>query len=145
MNRTCNDCMSFNACKNEPGVKLEVCERFNHKTNLTANEYQELAARTINQDLSTEQQEWHAMHGMVAEIGELHGIYQKAYQGHMDANIEEHIMKELGDLLWFIAEYCTAGGHTLEEVMIMNIEKLYGRYPDGFDAEQSLNRAEGDI
>lgn len=143
MNRTCNDCMSFNACKNEPGVKLEVCESFNHKTNLTANEYQELAARTIDADMTSEMQEQHAFHGMVAEIGELHGIYQKAYQGHpIDP---DHAMKELGDLLWFVAEYCTACGWTLEEVMVMNIEKLYGRYPDGFEPERSLNRAEGDI
>ena len=144
MNRTCNDCMSFNACKNEPGVKLEVCDSFNHKTNLTANEYQELAARTINQELDSAEWGMHALHGMVSEIGELHGIYQKYYQGHIPANTD-HIKKELGDLLWFIAEYCTAMGWTLEEVMVMNIEKLYGRYPDGFDAEQSLNRAEGDI
>lgn len=143
MNRTCNDCMSFNACKNEPGVKLEVCDRFNHKTNMTANEYQELAARTINSDLNVGQKELHALHGMIAEIGELHSIYQKAYQGH--SMTKEHVQKELGDLLWFIAEYCTVLDWTLEEIMIMNIEKLYGRYPDGFDAEQSLNRAEGDI
>lgn len=143
MNRTCNDCMSFNACKNEPGVKLEVCDRFNHKTNLTANEYQELAARTINSELSEGEVLSHALFGMVAEIGELHSIYQKTYQGH-EIDIE-HVKKELGDLLWFIAEFCTVHGGTLEEVMVMNIEKLYGRYPDGFDADHSLNRAEGDI
>ena len=143
MNRICNDCMSFNACKNEPGAKLEVCERFNHKTNLTANEYQELAARTINQNLSRYDKEMHALHGMVGEIGELNSIYQKAYQGHRaDFN---HIKKELGDLLWFVAEYCTACGWTLEDVMVANVEKLYGRYPDGFDSEHSLNRAAGDI
>jgi NTP pyrophosphatase (non-canonical NTP hydrolase) len=135
--------MSFNACKNEPGAKLEVCDRFNHKTNLTANEYQELAARTINQDLDIAELEAHAFCGMVSEIGELSSIYQKAYQGHTPD--PEHAKKELGDLLWFIAEYCTAAGWTLEEVMIGNIEKLYGRYPDGFDADHSLNRAEGDI
>ena len=143
MNRTCNDCMRFNSCKNEPGVKLEVCDRFNHKTNLTANEYQELAARTINTELRVWQKELHALHGMISEIGELHSIYQKAYQGH--AMTKEHIQKELGDLLWFIAEYCTAMDWTLEEIMIGNIEKLYGRYPDGFDADHSLNRAAGDI
>ena len=54
-------------------------------------------------------------------------------------------MKELGDLLWFVAEYCTAMGWTLEDVAMTNIEKLVKRYPGGFKIEQSLNREEGDI
>lgn len=62
---------------------------------MKANEYQKLASRTIGK-ISSLSQERHA----------LHGIYQKTYQGHyLD---REHTKKELGDLLWFIAEYCTA-------------------------------------
>ena len=53
--------------------------------------------------------------------------------------------KEVGDLLWFIAEYCTANGWLLEDVMQMNIDKLKARYPEGFDPEKSQNRAAGDI
>ena len=110
---------------------------------LTLNDYQKLAARTINNCLSYKQQEMHAMHGMCGEIGELHSLYQKMYQGHPFD--KEHAMKELGDLLWFIAEYCTACGFTLEEVAEANIEKLKARYPDGFEADKSLHRKEGDI
>lgn len=110
---------------------------------LTANEYQGLAARTMNYELTTEDQQYHALHGMVGEIGEIHSIFQKVYQGHeLD---QEHIKKELGDLLWFIAEFCTVGGVTLEEIMQMNIDKLKARYPDGFKEENSLNRKKGDI
>ena len=47
--------------------------------------------------------------------------------------------------MWFIAEYCTAHGWSLDDVAQTNIDKLKKRYPDGFDAEHSLNRAEGDI
>ena len=109
---------------------------------MKANEYQELASRTIGK-ISRFSQERHALHGMVSEIGELHGIYQKTYQGHfLD---KEHAKKELGDLLWFIAEYCTANEWELEEIMQINIDKLKARYPDGFEAERSINRAEGDI
>lgn len=110
---------------------------------MTINEYQTLAARTIRKDLGPAAQEMHALHGMVGEIGELHSIYQKMYQGHgLD---EEHLKKELGDLLWFVAEYCTAQNWTLEDVMQLNIDKLRARYPDGFEAEKSLHRKEGDI
>lgn len=110
---------------------------------MTANEYQRLSERTINKNNSATECEMHALHGMVGEIGELHSLYQKKYQGHeFDAY---HAMKELGDLMWFIAEYCTANGWALEDVMKTNIEKLMARYPEGFSADKSLNRAEGDI
>ena len=107
------------------------------------NEYQKAAARTINQNLDWAQKAMHALHGMSGEVGEIHSLYQKSYQGHEIAFI--HLKKELGDLLWFIAEYCTAMGCTLEEVAQMNIDKLKARYPEGFDADKSLHRKEGDI
>ena len=105
--------------------------------------YQRLAARTINKELKRDELRKHAMHGMVSEIGELHGIYQKVYQGHPIS--EERLKKELGDLLWFIAEYCTAYEWDMEEVAAMNIAKLKARYPAGFSEERSLHRQEGDV
>lgn len=111
---------------------------------MTGNEYQKLASRTISTKMSPADKEMHALHGMVGEIGELHSIYQKIYQGHMEKN-DEHYKKELGDLLWFIAEYCTAFNWNLEDIMQMNIDKLLKRYPNGFDEQHSLHRAKGDI
>lgn len=110
---------------------------------MTGNEYQRLASRTIGSNMNAIKQEKHALHGMVGEIGELHSLYQKRYQGH-DFD-EEHAKKELGDLLWFVAEYCTAWGWALEDVMQLNIDKLIARYPEGFSEERSLHRAAGDI
>lgn len=110
---------------------------------MTLNQYQKLADRTVNKKLYFIEQATHALHGMVSEVGELHSIYQKVYQGHpLD---QTHCKKEVGDLLWFIAEYCTSMGWNLGDVAQMNIDKLMARYPDGFDKEHSLNRAEGDI
>ena len=110
---------------------------------MTGNEYQKLASRTINRDLHFSEVREHAKYGMVSEIGELCGIFQKRYQGH---KVEpEHIKKELGDLLWFIAEWCTSYGLSLEDIMQLNIDKLRARYPEGFDAEHSLHRAESDV
>lgn len=105
--------------------------------------YQMLAKRTINGDLTDGQAELHALHGMSAEVGEIHALYQKMYQGH---KIEgEHLKKEIGDLLWFIAELCTVCGFDMGKIAEMNIDKLLARYPDGFEAERSINRAEGDV
>lgn len=110
---------------------------------MNANEYQKLAARTISEEMNNLQRERHALHGMVGEIGELHSLYQKLYQGHKFD--DEHAKKELGDLLWFIAEYCTSQNWNLSDVMELNIEKLKARYPEGFSVDKSLHRAEGDI
>ena len=110
---------------------------------MTGKEYQELAARTINKNLDVVRVTLHALHAMVGEIGEIHSIYQKLYQGH-DAD-EQHAKNEVGDLLWFIAEYCTAQGWNLDDIMQMNIDKLRKRYPNGVEIEKSLNRTEGDI
>lgn len=110
---------------------------------MTGNEYQRLAARTINAKLSEKEVMKHALHGMVGEIGEIHSLYQKVYQEHeLDYT---HLKKETGDLIWFIAEYCTAMRWNLEEIMEMNIEKLRARYPEGFDSDKSQHRKEGDI
>ena len=110
---------------------------------MLANEYQKLASRTINKNLSEFEMEMHSLHGMVGEIGEIHGLYQKQYQGH--AWEVEHQKKEVGDLLWFIAEYCTANGWNLEDIMQMNIDKLKARFPEGFSVDKSLHRAENDV
>lgn len=111
---------------------------------MTLNEYQKLAARTINQNLTPMETHYHALHGMVSEVGEIHALYQKEYQGQ--EFLGWHAQKEIGDLLWFIAEYCTYWGWTLEEIAKLNIEKLKKRYPgEGFEVERSLHRAKDDL
>ena len=105
---------------------------------MNINMYQQLAARTINPAISHIETLLHALHGMSAEVGEIHSIYQKSYQGH---EVDDDDLKaELGDLLWFCAEYCTAQGWDMEQVCVKNIEKLRKRFPKGFSAERSLNR-----
>ena len=110
---------------------------------MLGSEYQLLASRTINKDLTKKGQEINALHGLVGEIGWLHRLYQKVYEG--DSFDEHHGMSELWDMLWFIAEYCTAMDWNLDDVMQYNIDKLIARYPDGFETDKSLHRAEGDI
>lgn len=110
---------------------------------MNMNKYQELAGRTINPKLSANEMTMHALHGLAGEVGEVHSLFQKVYQGHeLDT---EHLKKEIGDVLWFVAELCTACGFKLDDIAQMNIDKLKARFPKGFDAEKSVNRAEGDI
>lgn len=104
------------------------------------NRYQEQARRTQNPELSFAGKKLHALHGLSAEVGEIHSIYQKVFQGHTIST--DALIDEIGDLLWFIAELCDVIGVSLERVGQRNIAKLMNRYPDGFTEERSLNREE---
>ena len=107
------------------------------------NEYQEKAKCFINKDLDDEEVRAHSMLGLCSEVGELQGLFQKKLQGH-ELN-ETHVKKELGDVLWFVAEVATAYEWELNEIAEMNIEKLSARYPNGFEVDKSLHRKDGDI
>lgn len=111
---------------------------------MRGNDYQTLAMRTCSIPFDRRDDMLrHAVFGLSSEAGEVSGILQKEYQGHVFD--KEHMIKELGDCLWMIAEASTAIGVSLEEVMEANINKLKARYPEGFDSEHSLHRASGDI
>ena len=110
---------------------------------MRANEYQKLAARTINPNLSRGGVQHHALLGLPAEVGELTGIFQKNLQGH-DID-DEHVMKEMGDVLWMLAELCTVRGYEMGDIMQKNIDKLIARFPNGFEVDKSLHRKEGDV
>lgn len=114
------------------------------KYTMTPNEYQVAAMRTCSIPYTDKRgMLLHAVFGLNSEAGEVAGILQKEYQGH-DFN-KEHMIKELGDCCWMIAEAATALDVDLEEIMKGNIEKLKARFPEGFTAERSLHRKEGDI
>ena len=85
--------------------------------------------------------------GISAEGGEFAEIVKKCiFQGKpMDDDAQYHMKRELGDIMWYIAQACIALGISLEDVLDTNIQKLEARYPDGFEAFRSENRKEGDI
>lgn len=112
---------------------------------MTPNEYQNLAMRTAaGMDYSTEEPIVNCALGLTGESGEVADMIKKhIFQGHgLDAH---HFAKELGDVLWYIALGAHCIGYSMEDIMKMNIEKLSKRYPEGFDVEHSMHRANGDI
>lgn len=120
-------------------------------------EYQGLAMRTLAENVKNGDpaifadpraaMHWNAASGLASEAGEINEIYKKVYfHGHpLDEACMEHLKKEQGDLLWYCMLNCFANGWDPREILAMNIAKLKARYPDGFDTERSINRAEGDI
>ena len=106
---------------------------------MTINEYQKLAMTTLNPTLSEKDVLINGVMGLCGESGEAIDIVKKwLAQGHeLD---KEKLVKELGDICWYLAETATALGLSLEDIMAANLEKLRKRYPEGFDAERSVNR-----
>ena len=106
---------------------------------MTINEYQQLAMTTLNKDLSDKDVLINGVMGLCGESGEVIDLVKKwLAQGHeLD---KEKLIKELGDVAWYIAEIATVLGVTLEEVLKKNIEKLRARYPEGFKYADSINR-----
>ena len=86
--------------------------------------------------------------GINAEGGEFLEIIKKmVFQGKpWDDHNREHLIIELGDLLWYVAQATQALGVSFEEVIERNVKKLEKRYPGGqFDIYYSENRQEGDL
>ena len=108
---------------------------------MTINEYQKLAMTTLNPALSKKDVLINGVMGLCGESGEAIDIVKKwLAQGHeLD---KEKLAKELGDICWYVAETATALDLSLEDIMEANIEKLKKRYPEGFNADRSIHRAE---
>ena len=108
---------------------------------MTINEYQKLAMTTLNPELSEKDVLINGVMGLCGESGEVIDIVKKwLAQGHeLD---KEKIIKELGDVAWYIAEISHVLGVKLEDVLQGNIDKLKARYPEGFSADASKNRTE---
>jgi len=86
--------------------------------------------------------------GITAEGGEFAEIVKKmCFQGkpYNEAN-RDHMIVELGDVMWYIAQACIALGVSFDDIVIRNVNKLSARYPEGtFQVFRSENRREGDI
>lgn len=116
---------------------------------MTVNEYQKLALRTMSPQTSTLSdipnglscgRLLEGLMGLNGEAGECIDIYKKnLFQGHEDLD-RKHLAEELGDVAWYLAEAAFAIGYKLDDIFEMNIKKLEKRYPNGFEAERSMNR-----
>ena len=86
--------------------------------------------------------------GMSAESGEFLEIIKKmVFQGKpwTDDN-RKHLIIELGDVMWYVAQACMALDISFDEVIEGNIKKLEKRYPGGhFNIHDSENRAADDL
>ena len=102
-------------------------------------EYCEKANRTNAELEDTQLNDLHMILGMVTEIGELADTFKKelAYKKDLDwINIKE----ELGDIFWYLGNFCYINDINPEEILDINIAKLQSSYPDKFTEHNALNR-----
>lgn len=102
------------------------------------NEYQEKSKRTCA-TLKKDENDLHMVLGMLTEVGELADVYKKylAYGKEID---RFNVIEELGDLMWYVANFCRMNNIDFGEVLRINIEKLQARYPSEFNEANALRR-----
>ena len=86
--------------------------------------------------------------GLSGEIGEFNEIIKKIMfqEKTFDAAAQDHMKRELGDIMWYVIQACVALNLDLTEVIKANKDKLSQRFPQNqFDVKDSDNRKVGDI
>lgn len=131
-------------CGREIPEGTQVCyacqEAYGQKTDVFMNDYQQLAMRTAPKAFVSDVDVLsNAALGLAGEAGEFADSVKKVmYQGH--ALSREHLIEEVGDLLWYCALAARGLRISLGDIADRNIQKLMKRYPDGFSAERSIHR-----
>jgi NTP pyrophosphatase (non-canonical NTP hydrolase) len=103
---------------------------------MDVDKFQELSTRTLTYSLKSPPSSleqllaWDAL-GLCGEAGEVADIIKKSVF-HKKGFDKEHLLEELGDVLWYAAALCSHLDTPLSKVLEMNVEKLKKRYPDGF-------------
>lgn len=108
---------------------------------LGLNEYQKKAHETANYPegcvggINANHTSWlYPALGLAEEAGEVSGKFAKAIRdsaGKVDEERKAAIVKELGDVMWFVAELATCLEVDLDLVAEMNLQKLASRKERG--------------
>lgn len=103
------------------------------------NQYQRDAGRTAD---ITKKKPFRAMVACLGLAGESGEVIEhiKKWVAHGHQLDQEKVKKELGDVLWYVAELATVMDLHLEEIARANIRKLEERYPKGFNPLDSIAR-----
>ena len=114
-------------------------------------DYAALLTRTNNLELEDDcnvPQLLTAALGLTAEAGEFTEVVKKIILQGKPYNEDNifHMKREMGDIMWYMAQACMALDTSFDEIIAMNVEKLKSRYPGGeFDVYKSENRKENDL
>lgn len=77
--------------------------------------------------------------GLAGEGGEVVDLIKKHVFHGKDLN-RESLVKELGDVRWYLEYLMISNDITMQEVEDTNVKKLRARYPDGFNTTDANAR-----
>ena len=85
--------------------------------------------------------------GLAGEAGEVADLIKKALfhvknPMHSYELDREKLIKEMGDVYWYLEFLCASIGTTQEEVQQANIDKLNKRHPNGWTPESQARKAD---
>ena len=98
---------------------------------MTFDDYQAGAARTSAAPWPERERLMVQTLGLCGEAGEVADLVKKA-TWHGRELTDAELTKELGDVLWYLADLATARELNLSDIAQANLDKLAQRYPDGF-------------
>lgn len=101
--------------------------------------YREEVKRTLNPELNNDQKLLNGVMGLVGEAGETIELVKKNLF-HGKPLDRDKLIKELGDVRWYLELVSIAIDVSLEEIEAKNTAKLRERYPEGFSAAASEAR-----
>jgi len=108
---------------------------------MTFEDYQEVARKTAVYPTIGHQIIYPAL-GLAGEVGELTEKIKKIFRdgdGDVQAHAP-HLVKELGDILWYLSTMCDVLGVSLSYVATVNNEKLMSRLERGMIKGSGDNR-----
>lgn len=106
--------------------KVTGLDDYQHLTNQTANQHSSIAGLGL---------------GIAGEAGEVADIIKKVEYHHHPLN-RDHLIEELGDVMWYLAQIAETEQLSLSQIATHNISKLLQRYPHGFNSQDSLKRVD---
>lgn len=112
------------------GNKLGAFDEYQIAARVTANTGGNKRDRILNWAL-----------GISGEAGEVVDMIKK-FIFHNHSLDKEELIKEIGDILWYLANMAYELDEWFGDVADLNIDKLAARYPEGFSEERSVNRIE---
>ena len=102
-------------------------------------EYQHLARRTLQCEMTDLELKCNVVFGLVGETGEIVDLLKKHLFHRHSLNLPK-LWDEIGDCLWYLSALASIYDLSLDIIAQENIAKLTRRYPDGFSYEDSQNR-----
>ena len=97
-------------------------------------EYTKNVLITANPVLTKTESIFSATMGLVGESAEVSEIIKKRYF-HGKEIPQDDLMKEVGDVCYYLAWFCHLQGIDISQAMERNIEKLQKRHPKGFSSD----------